>query len=403
MTRIWIVARWEFLATVARAGFIVTVLALPAVHLGLGWLLATSIRTAAESAGQKPVAVVDRAGLLRDAPAGRDVIVRDEAEALRTLVKGGFDAVFVLDDHYLETGGMQAFTMRASGLFGFAAALARRERAASLVRHGLLGPVVPAAVAARVADPASNVVSFRIDREGRRVPDPVTPLGALSGVSGLCLLLSLAIFMSSGLLQQAMTVERQNRVLEVILALIRPSTLLIGKVLGLSAAGLLQVGVYLTLVVGPAPAMLGMSALPAATIGAAFACFAAGFVFYACLLAATGALGRDTQESAQIATTWILIGAAPLFLLGSISAHPSSTVAHVLSWIPLTSPTALLLRIGADGVSTFELVGALLTTIVFAGVTLAISAALLLRASISGGSLRPGAFFARKAQVGSIG
>ena len=47
MTRIWIVARWEFLATVARAGFIVTVLALPAVHLGLGWLLATSVRTAA--------------------------------------------------------------------------------------------------------------------------------------------------------------------------------------------------------------------------------------------------------------------------------------------------------------------------------------------------------------------
>ena len=396
MMRIWIVARWEFLATVARAGFIVTVLALPAVHLGLGWLLATSVRTAAESAGQKPVAVVDRAGLLRDAPAGRDVIVRDEAEALRTLAQGGFEAVFVLDDHYLETGGMQAFTMRASGLFGFADALARRERAASLVRHGLLGPVVPAAVAARVADPAANVVSFRIDREGRRVPDPVTPLGALSGVFGLCLLLSLAIFMSSGLLQQAMTVERQNRVLEVILALIRPSTLLIGKVLGLSAAGLLQVGVYLTLVVGPAPAMLGMNALPAATIGAAFACFAAGFVFYACLLAATGALGRDTQESAQIATTWVLIGAAPLFLLGSISAHPSSTVAHVLSWIPLTSPTALLLRIGADGVSTFELVGALLTTIVFAGLTLAISAALLLRASISGGSLQPGAFFARK-------
>ena len=349
------------------------------------------------------MAVVDRAGLLRDAPAGRDVIVRDEAEALRTLAKGGFEAVFVLDDHYFETGGMQAFTMRASGLFGFADALARRERAASLVRHGLLGPVVPAAVAARVADPASNVVSFRIDREGRRVPDPVTPLGALSGVFGLCLLLSLAIFMSSGLLQQAMTVERQNRVLEVILALIRPSTLLIGKVLGLSAAGLLQVGVYLTLVVGPAPAMLGMSALPAATIGAAFACFAAGFVFYACLLAATGALGRDTQESAQIATTWILIGAAPLFLLGSISAHPSSTVAHVLSWIPLTSPTALLLRIGADGVSTFELAGALLTTIVFAGVTLAISAALLLRASISGGSLQLRSVLRAKGQAGSIG
>ena len=183
------------------------------------------------------------------------------------------------------------------------------------------------------------------------MPDPVTPLGALSGVFGLCLLLSLAIFMSSGLLQQAMTVERQNRVLEVILALVRPSTLLVGKVLGLSAAGILQVGVYLMLVSWPGAGDARHGALPAATIGAAFACFVAGYMFYACLMAATGALGRDTQESAQIATTWILIGASPLFLLGSISAHPSSTIARVLSWIPLTSPMALLLRIGADGVS----------------------------------------------------
>ena len=386
MNRIWIVARWEFLATVARAGFIVTVLTLPMVHLGLAWLLGTSIRTVTEAGGHKPVAVVDRDGLLRDAPPGRDVIMGDEAEAMRELAEGRLDAVFVLGDRYLETGSMQAFTMRPPGLFGFADAVARRERAASVVRHGLLGPVVPAAVASRVVDPVPKVVSFHIDREGRFVQDPASPFSALSGVFGLCLLLSLSIFMSSGLLQQAMTVERQNRVLEVVLALIPPSTLITGKVLGLSAAGLLQVGVYLMLVIGPAPAILGMAALPAATTASAFACFAAGFVFYACLMAATGALGRDTQESAQIATTWILIGASPMFLVGSISAHPSSTVAHVLSWIPLTSPVALLLRIGADGVSTLELVGALLTTIVCAGGALAVSAALLPRVSIAGGS-----------------
>ena len=67
-------------------------------------------------------------------------------------------------NRYLETGSMQAFTMRAPGLFGFADAVARRERAASVVRHGLLGPLVPAAVASRVVDPAPKVVSFHIDR-----------------------------------------------------------------------------------------------------------------------------------------------------------------------------------------------------------------------------------------------
>ena len=75
-----------------------------------------------------------------------------------------------------------------------------------------------------------------------------------------------------------------------------------------------------------------------------------------------GALGRDTQESAQIAMPWLFVGASPLFLVVSVGSNPTSAVAHTLSWIPLTSPVMLLLRLGAEGVSAAELAGALLLT-----------------------------------------
>lgn len=57
-----------------------------------------------------------------------------------------------------------------------------------------------------------------------------------------------------------------------------------------------------------------------------------------------------------------------------------------MSWIPLTSPVALLLRVGAEGVSNLELVGALVTTLVFAAGALLASSVLLRRVAIFGGT-----------------
>jgi ABC-type Na+ efflux pump permease subunit len=101
-------------------------------------------------------------------------------------------------------------------------------------------------------------------------------------------------------------------------------------------------------------------------------------------MAATGALGRGTQESAQIATVWVIVGAVPLFLIGSIRADGSSMLARVLSWIPLTSPVTLLLRLGVDAVSPLELSGALLLTLAAAAGALVVSSTLLRRVTIAG-------------------
>ena len=124
--------------------------------------------------------------------------------------------------------------------------------------------------------------------------------------------------------------------------------------------------------------------VPFATLAWMAVCFLAGYLLYACLMAGTGALGSDTHQSAQIATVWMVAGALPLFFIGSLSADGTSMLARALTWIPLTTPVALLLRLATDSVSAAELAGALGLTLVTAVAALAGSAGLLRRVAIAG-------------------
>jgi ABC-2 type transport system permease protein len=371
MNQIWLVARWEFAGTVMRAGFVATALALPLVHVGLALLLAFATQTSAKPrAADKAIAVVDRSG---------------EAQALRQLKDRRVDAVFVLADDYLASGRMRSYSHPGAGLFSFAAAEKRRERAEAMLRERLLPRDVAPAVAVRLLAPVTSVEAFTMDpATGATRSGAASPLGAVTGVFGLGLVLSLSIFMSSGLLQQAMVAERQNRVLEVLLVSVTPLRLLTGKVAGLAAAGLIQIGVYLGLVIGASPAILGMVDVPAATLGWAAACFVAGYVLYGCVMAATGALGRDTQESAQIATVWVLVGASPLFFITTFGSDQVSLPGRVLTWIPLTSPVAVLMRLGSRSIAGPEIVAALALTVLCAAAALVLSSALLRRVTIAG-------------------
>lgn len=162
MNRIWIVARWEFLATVMRASFIGTVIALPLVHVGIAGLLTFAIRSAPiDDVAPKPVAVVDIRGVLAPNTAGRDVVYRNEEEAVLDLQQGRLDAVFVLADDYLESGRVRSYTRQTPGLFGFADNLARQKRAASVIRKGLLALSTPPVIARRAVEPTPKVEVVR--------------------------------------------------------------------------------------------------------------------------------------------------------------------------------------------------------------------------------------------------
>ena len=370
---IWIVAKWEFTTTVLRTSFLVVLLGLPAVHIGIAALLGVSLRTAtSESQPRLPIAVVDEHQLLTDV-AGDDVVRRDRAAALRDLSEQRLDGVYVLGPDYVQTGHADVYERPASTLLHIGRTLANRERASAVVRRGLSARNDTRAE--RLVEPLVKTTAWRV--EGTTIERRTAPalVDVFAGPFGMCFIMGLSIFLASGLLQQAMSTELQNRMLEVMLSVVTPLQLLTGKVVGLAAAGLLQAVVYLAITVGVAPLVGGVTISWSLAVWSA-AVFLVGYLLFGVLMAGTGALARDPQEVPQLATLWMLLAALPFFFITHISADPGSWIARVFTWVPPTAPVALLLRMATGGVGAAERMLVIAAVLVFALLSLHLSARL---------------------------
>jgi ABC-2 type transport system permease protein len=166
-----------------------------------------------------------------------------------------------------------------------------------------------------------------------------------------------AVFLLYGLLAmygqwvaQGIVEEKQSRVIEVLLAAVRPTELLGGKVLGLGILGLVQILLF----AGIAAAGLTLTEvieMPAASwrsIALVIPWYVLGYLLYAMLFAAAGSLVARVEElqSAVMPAIIVLIGA--LFAAQFALAAPDSTVAAVAGLVPFTAPIVqpILLAVG---------------------------------------------------------
>ena len=150
--------------------------------------------------------------------------------------------------------------------------------------------------------------------------------------------------------------EKSNRVVEVILATVRPRHLMAGKVIGIGLLGLGQVAL-----IGGLTAMLFAAGLfdAPASIGADLAFvipwFALGFALYAVAYAAAGALASRQQDanSAGIAVTYTLLAA---WFLGyvALASDMNGLLANLLTIFPPTAPLVLPARSILIGVPLWE-------------------------------------------------
>lgn len=182
--------------------------------------------------------------------------------------------------------------------------------------------------------------------------------------------------------------EKASRVIEVLLAAIRPVQLLAGKVLGLGVLGFGQL--VLTAILGLAAAgatgALDVDGDVLIAAGLALGWFAVGYAFYACAFAAAGALVPRQEELQSTTMPLTMIVLASFFLSFAVLDNPDSTLATVTSFIPMTAPMIMPPRIALGEASAVEIVGAFV-------VTLAAAAALIPFAArvYTGAVLRTGA------------
>jgi ABC-2 type transport system permease protein len=144
--------------------------------------------------------------------------------------------------------------------------------------------------------------------------------------------------------------EKSNRVVEVIVSSIPTHALFAGKLLGVGAAGLLQLLIWTASL-----ALLGLYAAGAGGIDvpeiaplllAGFVVyFLLGYFLYAALYAGVGAAVNTIQEAQSLVYPIVLPLVVGMMFFPAVIQSPDSTLAVVLSLLPPLTPILMFLRI----------------------------------------------------------
>ncbi|WP_324650666.1 ABC transporter permease [Georgenia sp. H159] len=191
-------------------------------------------------------------------------------------------------------------------------------------------------------------------------PDEADQFGPQYLVSILAIsLLLFALIGSGSLIAMGVVEEKTSRVVEILLATIRPSQLLAGKILGIGIVGLAQV----VILGGGAFATMAATGLFAGleidlgwTMLLLLLWFLLGFAVFALLFGGFAALVSRQEEIGAVTTPLMFLLFIPYYLaMFMVSADPDSTVVRVLSQIPFFSPFMMPVRDVYGGVETWEM------------------------------------------------
>ena len=385
MGSVRIVTRHEFRTAVTRPSYIILTAAVPVlVALAVaGFAIFTLVTredaeaetaSSAESSDQAPrlgyVDLTDGPALFgahQEQPGAVFVPVSDRDAGVAALMDEQIDALFVFPPDYAETGTVVRVRIADDGgVFGpdgpsYSGTLR------GFVLSNLFADEVPAGLAERLRVPY-RLVTEEVRPDGAAEESAGFDIGraAFFAVAGISLLFS--VFFSSGYVLNALVEEKENRVMEVLLSSVKPDALLLGKFLGLGAAGLLQMAAWLSsvgvgvLVVGlivdiPAD-FLTMPGIGDIAIAAGYFLF--GYALFASLMAAVGAVTTSLREANQISAIVIVPAFIPVWLNFILFTEPEGTVARVLTFIPVTAPVTGFIRLAIDAMGPLETVAALL-------------------------------------------
>ena len=185
---------------------------------------------------------------------------------------------------------------------------------------------------------------------------------ALTGMS----LLMFAVLQGGGMVAGGVVEEKTSRVVEILLATIKPLHLLWGKIIGIGAMAFAQVIVLggTALITALATGLLDVPAAAGSMFVAVLVWFVLGFLFFATLYAATGAVvSRQEELGSSSAPLTILAMAVVYAAIFGINAL-DSTLMQVLAWIPPFSASIMPIRIATGDASMFQIIGTVVLMII---------------------------------------
>jgi ABC-2 type transport system permease protein len=343
---VWLIARREILTRVRRKAFVIGTVVVLAVIAGYVLFL----RFVADQGSTTTVAVTPDAAAV-SAPLtqageaiGRKIVIRDVPD-----VAAGEQAVRDGDADALLTGG-----------FGETRLVGREEVPGillSLVNDVLRSQALDAQFDLAGLDPADVTAAIQAAAPEVNTLEPSDPQRGqrlVLGIGVVALLYGSLLFVGQ-LVAQGVVEEKASRVVELLLSTVRPWQLLLGKVLGLGAVGLLQLLIIGGLGLGVSTALdvLTLPGAVASTLATGLLWYLIGLLLYATAYAAAASLvSRQEDLPAVVTPMTMVIVIAFVFGINMLIADRSSTAVTVLSMLPPFSPILMPGRM-ALGIAPF--------------------------------------------------
>lgn len=352
------ILRHEFTRTIKSKSFIILTIALPVLLvLGLGAYQIIS-RIYTPTVKETKIGYIDQTKIFNNYTEQTTVtLIRydGEPEAKEALKAKEITDYFVIPSDYLATGLINRYTFsRDIELSGTISGQMK-----SFLLSNLLESSVNPEVIERVKNPFF-ISATRLEESGEPAPAQDIISSMIVPIV-FAIIFMISVFFASGYLFQSVTEEKENRIIEILLSSVSSWQLLVGKILGLGLAGLLQIAVWLTTVAIFAafagniiPALSSIS-ISAGLILWALLIFILGYLLFAAIYAGVGSIFPTAKEAQSWSMIFVMPAILPYYFYYFIVTEPYSVFSRVLSLFPLTSPMTIMMRLPAGTIPGWEL------------------------------------------------
>jgi ABC-2 type transport system permease protein len=258
------------------------------------------------------------------------------------------DGYIVLPPDFLNNGKAEFFTRNAGDLVSQGSMMSALNRAVRQQR------LIEANVDTKTRQELFKPVELQAVRigGGRQERDSGERFALVFGVG---LVMYIAILMYGQIILGAVIEEKETRIAEILFSSVKPFTLMMGKLVGVSLVALTQFAIWG--LAFSAFALYGAGLLAASGVGANIPSvpfshyiyfglfFLLGYFIYGTIYALVGSIVTTAQEGGQLAVPIILILVVSFYLFYPVSRSPDSTFSFWVSMIPFSAPVAMLVRI----------------------------------------------------------
>jgi ABC-2 type transport system permease protein len=359
---------------------------LDATGVGLGARVSSALGKSFSTAPPPPVRTV--------VP---DALGKAEDVAVAEVVDKSLNGFIVLDSNTVANKSVR-YVGRNANSMGDVQTLMSSVRQQALAQRLEKEGLDPARVTALTAEKLDT----KTEKIGNKGRESGSGLGNLAFGYIVAFLLYFMIVLYGQQILRGVMDEKTTRVAEVVVSSVSTDTLLAGKVLGVGLVAVTQVIAWVGLTIGMllyiGPILFG-DAVPqaGATVAASrglptnmifnalpspgtalviLAYFVLGFIFYASLFAAVGAMISSQEDVQQAAMPVMVMLVSSVIFMAPILTRPDSPLARVMTLLPFSAPILMPLRMSLVSVPWYELV------ISIGGVVLSCMAAIWVSARI---------------------